>query len=155
MALSRERIADELRKLLSVANPAPAVQAMLDHGIFATFLPEIVATQGQACTTDRAGTAVRIRPLGQPQVERNTSRRCRNRRENRRTLEAVKPPCAPTLMHLAINAKSDQSARQLAYAIGLENARDLVLLNSEHQRLARGASQSAGLGGPGTARQRR
>jgi poly(A) polymerase len=41
MALSRERIADELLKLLTVANPAPTVAIMLQRGILRPVLPEI------------------------------------------------------------------------------------------------------------------
>jgi poly(A) polymerase len=41
MALSRERIADELLKLLAVADPNPTVAVMLDHGILKPVLPEI------------------------------------------------------------------------------------------------------------------
>lgn len=41
MALSRERIADELLKLLAVKNPYATVKVMLDHGILQPVLPEI------------------------------------------------------------------------------------------------------------------
>jgi poly(A) polymerase len=41
MALSRERIADELLKLLAVDDPAPTIGLMLDHAILAPVLPEI------------------------------------------------------------------------------------------------------------------
>jgi hypothetical protein len=41
MALSRERIADELLKLLAVADPSSTVQIMLDRGILKPVLPEI------------------------------------------------------------------------------------------------------------------
>jgi poly(A) polymerase len=41
MALSRERIAGEMRGLLSVPDPLPMVTLMLDHGIFKPVLPEI------------------------------------------------------------------------------------------------------------------
>jgi poly(A) polymerase len=41
MALSRERIADELLKLLDVADPLPTVAVMLKHGILRPVLPEI------------------------------------------------------------------------------------------------------------------
>src|SRR5881275_1593374 len=41
MALSRERIADELLKLLAVTDPAPTVAIMLGHGILRPVLPEI------------------------------------------------------------------------------------------------------------------
>lgn len=43
MALSRERIADELLKLLALPNPAPTVALMIARGIFRPVLPEIVA----------------------------------------------------------------------------------------------------------------
>ncbi|HEX4737628.1 MAG TPA: CCA tRNA nucleotidyltransferase [Allosphingosinicella sp.] len=41
MALSRERIADELLKLLGLPDPASTVALMLAHGILAPVLPEI------------------------------------------------------------------------------------------------------------------
>lgn len=41
MALSRERIADELLKLLGLPDPAPTVRIMLAHVILAPVLPEI------------------------------------------------------------------------------------------------------------------
>ncbi len=41
MALSRERIRDELLKLLALPSPAPTVQAMLANGILRPVLPEI------------------------------------------------------------------------------------------------------------------
>ena len=41
MALSRERIADELLKLLALADPGPTVRIMLDRSILAPVLPEI------------------------------------------------------------------------------------------------------------------
>lgn len=41
MALSRERIADELMKLLALPDPVPAVGLMRQGGIFAPVLPEI------------------------------------------------------------------------------------------------------------------
>jgi len=44
MALSRERIADELLKLLGCANPAPTLTLMVDHRIFAPIIPEIDAS---------------------------------------------------------------------------------------------------------------
>jgi len=43
MALSRERIADELIKLLGMDDPAPTVAIMLDRGILKPVLAEIVA----------------------------------------------------------------------------------------------------------------
>lgn len=43
MALSRERIADELLKLLSVEDPVATLQVMLERGILKPVLPEIPA----------------------------------------------------------------------------------------------------------------
>ncbi len=39
--LSRERVRDEILKLLAVAEPVPTVKVMADHGIFAPIMPEI------------------------------------------------------------------------------------------------------------------
>jgi poly(A) polymerase len=44
MALSRERIADEILKLLSVDDPAPTVRIMLDRAILVPVIPEIAPT---------------------------------------------------------------------------------------------------------------
>src|SRR6185436_7466836 len=41
MALSRERIADELLKLLGLADPAATAALMVERGIFRPVLPEI------------------------------------------------------------------------------------------------------------------
>ncbi|MGI4879446.1 MAG: CCA tRNA nucleotidyltransferase [Janthinobacterium lividum] len=41
MALSRERVRDEVAKLLVTDDPAPTLAVMLDHGILAPVLPEI------------------------------------------------------------------------------------------------------------------
>jgi poly(A) polymerase len=43
MALSRERIADELLKLLALPDPSHALHLMTKHKVFAAFLPEISA----------------------------------------------------------------------------------------------------------------
>ena len=48
MALSRERIADELLKLLALPDPSPTVTTMQQCGIFAPVIPELVADPGIA-----------------------------------------------------------------------------------------------------------
>lgn len=45
MALSRERISDELLKLLGLPDPTPTVRLMLERGIFRPVLPEIETAQ--------------------------------------------------------------------------------------------------------------
>ncbi len=47
-ALSRERIAQELVKILSLANPVKAVALMAEHAIFTPFLPELQDDAPQA-----------------------------------------------------------------------------------------------------------
>lgn len=46
-ALSRERIAQELTRLISLANPTLSVKLMVDHQIFAPFLPELDASAAE------------------------------------------------------------------------------------------------------------
>lgn len=48
MALSRERIADELLKILGLPSPWATIQAMINAGILSPVLPEIVVTEGLA-----------------------------------------------------------------------------------------------------------
>jgi len=48
MALSRERIADELLKLLGLPDPEPTIRLMLEHSILAPVLPEIEGAERQA-----------------------------------------------------------------------------------------------------------
>lgn len=50
-ALSRERIAQELTKLLALPQPVGAVSLMVEHGIFAPFLPELVANAVEKLTS--------------------------------------------------------------------------------------------------------
>lgn len=129
MSLSRERIADELRKLLSVPKPAQAVGAMISAGVFASFLPEIEgdAAEKLAKLIDRenavaiAPSACRrlsaILPVDPVMVEKIAARlKLSNRMRS-------------DLVVLASNDNSPHSARQLAYRIGIDNARDLVLLS--------------------------
>lgn len=128
MALSRERIADELRKLLSVANPATAVQAMQDAAIFTSFLPEAVSDAGirlerlveremAAAIVPSAGRRLSaILPVDTVAVDKIAARlKLSNRLRS-------------DLVQLAKHARDTRTARQLAYVIGIENARDLVLL---------------------------
>lgn len=48
MALSRERIADELIKMLALPNPSETIALMIEHGIFTPVLPEIVSADALA-----------------------------------------------------------------------------------------------------------
>jgi poly(A) polymerase len=61
MALSRERIADELLKLLGLPEPGMTVRLMVERGIFRPFLPEVdeagVERLGRLASRERAAGA--------------------------------------------------------------------------------------------------
>lgn len=102
MALSRERIADELLKLLAVQDPAPTVQLMLGHAILKPVLSEIEPAALQPleqliAAEERAGTAAD--PL--------------------RRLAALLPPDPVLAERIAIRLKlSNRARKRLACAAG-------------------------------------
>ena len=127
MALSRERIAQELLKLLAVDDPVPTVALMVAHRIFAAVIPEI----------DGEGVS---------RLERLVSRERTQGGDPLRRLAALLPP-DPSLAdlvgarlklsnaqrkRLALAAQGEEpgTARALAHAIGLESARDRLLLHA-------------------------
>jgi poly(A) polymerase len=64
MALSRERIADELLKLLGLADPAPTVALMIERGIFRPVLPEITSAGRLAALVDaERGAGIAPHPI--------------------------------------------------------------------------------------------
>jgi poly(A) polymerase len=127
MALSRERIADELLKLLAVANPAPTVAIMLQHGILRPVLPEIAPERLENLTaiiaSERAAgieaDALRrltsLLPPDPAVAEVVTSRlRLSNKARKRVGCAAVTELCS--------------SVRALAYRVGTDCAIDRLLL---------------------------
>lgn len=128
-SLSRERIADELLKILSLPDPRVIVGQMAADGIFAVLLPEL--DPGHAATLDRLvsneqATGVPIAPL--------------------RRLSALLPADAGTgdqvasrlrlstrqRKHLAAvgghRTDIERPARQLAHRVGIDAARDVHLI---------------------------
>jgi poly(A) polymerase len=125
MALSRERIADELLKLLRVADPAPTVRLMLENGIFAPILPEIErdGVERLARLIDRERVAgAGIDPLRRfgallpqhPSIAAGIAQRLKLSRAATRRLEQ--------------GAAGGQDApRALAYRFGSDIATDIIL----------------------------
>lgn len=126
MALSRERVRDELMKLILVGDPVPTLAVMLDHGILAPVLPEI----------DRArlGDLVRLRAAeGALGARSGFARR----------LAAVLPVEAGILddiatrlrlsnadrKRLVLTADRGRSLGEMAYRDGLDSALDRGLLS--------------------------
>ncbi|MGL5839846.1 MAG: CCA tRNA nucleotidyltransferase, partial [Sphingorhabdus sp.] len=63
MALSRERIADEIKKLLSVVDPVAAVNMMVQAEIFMPFLPEVKADTSLLERTIARERSISIAPM--------------------------------------------------------------------------------------------
>jgi poly(A) polymerase len=128
MALSRERIADELLKLLSVSDPSPTVAIMLKRGILTPILPEI--------TADRL-----------PRLEAllSTERDARASPDPLRRLAALLPQDPATAEQIAVRLRFSNKARKrlacaaerdlgsspraLAYRFGSQCAADRLLLS--------------------------
>lgn len=127
MALSRERIAQELFKLLSVLDPTPTVSLMVEHGILAPVLPEIDgASVGRlrhlvARERDYGGDPLRrLAALLPPDPELADSVGARLKLSNAQRKRLAR----------AAEAGEPGPPRPLAHAIGLESARDRLLLHS-------------------------
>lgn len=129
MALSRERIADELLKLLGVAAPVPALRLMIEGGILRPVLPEVTMAgvdRVEGLIAREAQAGVPVSPL--------------------RRLAALLPPDASLADQVGARLKLSNKARKrlavaleadagedepraLAYRIGVEGAVDRLLLD--------------------------
>ncbi|GEM72424.1 poly(A) polymerase [Sphingomonas aquatilis NBRC 16722] len=126
MALSRERIASELLKLLVAAQAVRVVALMIDHGIFRAVLPEIVDAAPLAELAEReaaAGIAPdairRLATLIPPAAAESVGARLKLSNADRKRL------CAAT------QGPGDEGPRALAYRVGMASAIDRLLLAGE------------------------
>jgi poly(A) polymerase len=142
MALSRERIADELLKLLGLSDPSKTVALMLDHGILRPVLPEISADQlprlGRLISAEQEAD---IAPDGL------------------RRLAALLPRDSAIAEYIAVRLKLSNKARKrlacvaqenvgsspqaLAYRLGTDCAVDHLLLNGQPEVAKRTAKWKA------------
>lgn len=125
MALSRERIADELLKLLALDDPAPTVRLMHESGLFAPVVPEIadVGRLVALISAERKAGIARdpLRRLAallprDPDVAARVAARLKLSNKARKRLIA------------AAEANLGLNPRSLAYRIGVEGAIDRLLL---------------------------
>ncbi len=124
MALSRERIASELLKLLSYPTPVVAIRLMLARGILKPVLPEIITVDALDALVVREGSggdpirrfAALIGP--NPAVAQDIAKRLKLSKAHGKRLATA---CGSTLPITSIPA--------LAYRIGSEGARDRLLLS--------------------------
>ncbi|HEU5285118.1 MAG TPA: CCA tRNA nucleotidyltransferase [Sphingomicrobium sp.] len=135
MALSRERIADELLKLLAMPDPAPTVAVMLDRAILKPVLPEI---EPAALPAFKRVIAAERDALIEPGALRR--------------LAALLPPDEPLAEKVAIRMRLSNRARKrlacaagrelganpqaLGYRLGIDCAVDRLLLAGESARAA-------------------
>ena len=127
MALSRERIAQELLKLLAVLNPVPTIALMVAHGIFAAVIPEI--DSGSVKRLERLVT--RERGFGGDPLRRLAAMLPADSKLAELVGARLKLSNAQR-KRLALAAEGGEPgpARPLAHAIGLEGARDRLLLHA-------------------------
>lgn len=123
MALSRERIADELLKLLALPQPVEAVQLMISHGIFLPVLPEIMAADGLAALISVEDGPDPVRRLASllphdPDAAGAVAKR----------LRLSKLVTKRLILAAGRNDGDGRNPRALAYRIGLEAARDRLML---------------------------
>ncbi|HET9354642.1 MAG TPA: CCA tRNA nucleotidyltransferase [Sphingomicrobium sp.] len=125
MALSRERIADELTKILALDDPTPTVALMIERGILKPVLPEILGHEPLAALV----AAERSAGMAPDPIRR---------------LAALLPPDAAIASDVAARLKLSNKARKrlalaadrdpgadpraLAYWIGPDSATDRLLL---------------------------
>jgi len=125
MALSRERIADELLKLLVAPRAAEVVALMLAHGIFAPVLPEIsdAARLAKVCRIEEAAglTPNAVRRLAallpdDPALGDAIGGRLRLSNVQRKRLATALTPAI-------------EPPRALAYRLGIDGAADRIALH--------------------------
>jgi len=127
MALSRERIADELLKLLGLPDPAPTVALMIARGILRPVLPEIESAERLAdLVAAEASAGIAADPIrrlaallpADVEVAASVAARLRlSKRAAKRLVSAADPALDPP--------------EPLAYRIGNVHAVDRFLLNGK------------------------
>jgi poly(A) polymerase len=133
MALSRERIADELLKLLAVPDPLPTVAIMLDHDILRPVLPEI-----ERAALERLDVLVRAEAqsgISPDPLRRLASLIPRNSEVAGDIAARLKlSNKARKRLGCAVGAAVAANAQSFAYFAGLECAVDRLLLGGDADR---------------------
>ena len=125
MTLSRERIADELLKLLALADPSATVTLMIDRGILRPVLPEIAVAEPlkSLIAAERHGDfgpdPVRRLAALLPQVPEAAEKIATRLKLSNK---------ARKRLSLAANEDLSDNPRALAYWLGTEGAQDRLLL---------------------------
>jgi len=133
MALSRERIADELLKLLAIDDPTPTVRLMIGHGIFEPVLPEVAsadrleslaaAERSALVEPDPLRRLAALLPADAQVAERIAARLKLSNKAKKRIASAADPSLG-------------SGPQSLAYRIGTESAVDRLLLARQPEEAA-------------------
>jgi poly(A) polymerase len=139
MALSRERVAMELRLLLALADPLPMLRVMLDAGIFRPVLPELSAARLPVlATTIAAEVAAALAPAwerrlaallppGDVRVAGEVGARLKLSNPQRaRLVAAVQPPSSPPHETVAYSDGAVAVVDRLLMAGDADAARPLI-----------------------------
>jgi poly(A) polymerase len=131
MALSRERIRDELLKLLALPSPAPTVTAMLAHGILKPVLPEIEVARLPALEAlIAAEDAAKVAPDGLRRLAALLPEDGQLAAEIAARLK-LSNAAKGRLVHAATRTAVPGDPRALAYSIGAEATLDRLLLTGD------------------------
>lgn len=126
-SLSRERVADELLRILALPDPCPVVRLMVDAGVLAEILPEamdrgvarlevLVNAEREAGIAGDAGRRIAALLAGDvPAADRAAARLKFSNRLRKR-------------IGVALSDSPEGGARTLAYRIGVAGATDRLLL---------------------------
>jgi poly(A) polymerase len=128
MALSRERIADELLKLLALDDPTPTVRLMHERGLLVPVIPEaaevdrlgrlVAAERSAKLKPDPLRRLAALLPSDPATADRIGARLKLSNKAKKRLASAANP-------QLGLNPKA------LAYRIGTESAADRLLLSGQ------------------------
>ena len=126
MALSRERIADELLKLLGLPDPAATIALMIAHGLFAPVLPEIVSAEPLAAliaaerTANIAPAALRrlaaLLPRDPAIADKVAARLKLSNKARKRLALAAEPSLGPSIHSLAYRSGTEAAVDRLLIA---------------------------------------
>ena len=130
-SLSRERVADELMKILALPDPRPIAGRMADDGIFAVIVPELdrafavaldrlITNESASCSPPAPLRRLSALLPADAQTAETVASRLRLSTRQRKHLAAV----------AAHRDDRARPARRLAYEIGVDAARDVHLLGS-------------------------
>jgi len=135
MALSRERIADELLKLLAVIDPTPTVEIILDRSIFRPVLPEIARDTSsalQALVAAERSAGIEADPFRRMSALLPRDPALAERIAVRLKLSTK----ARKRLACAAGSDLDLNPRALAYYVGPECAIDRLLLANRTEEAA-------------------